>query len=138
MRQRYFTPEEANEALSELIGEIRALRTLAAELRQLASSLQERAEAGQTDEDTARDARIFREKRERAEALVQRIRATEVDIKGLEPALLDFPALRMGREVYLCWREGEDEIAFWHPIEEGFAGRRPLADEEPGIWEWVN
>ena len=37
--------------------------------------------------------------------------------------------LRDGREVYLCWEEGEPEIAFWHEPETGFAGRRPLADD---------
>jgi hypothetical protein len=39
---------------------------------------------------------------------------------------VDFPALRDGREVYLCWQEGEDEITHWHEIDAGFAGREEL------------
>jgi hypothetical protein len=39
---------------------------------------------------------------------------------------VDFPALREGREVYLCWRLGEDEVGYWHELTTGFAGRQPL------------
>ena len=42
--------------------------------------------------------------------------------------LLDFPSLRDGREVYLCWQDGEDAIRFWHEPDAGFGGRRPLDD----------
>ncbi len=48
---------------------------------------------------------------------------------------MDFPSLREGEEVYLCWKLGEERIGYWHGIEEGFAGRKPLdespAEEEP-------
>ena len=44
------------------------------------------------------------------------------------PRLLDFPSLRDGREVYLCWQDGEDAIGFWHEPEAGFAGRQPIDD----------
>lgn len=40
--------------------------------------------------------------------------------------LIDFPAEREGKEVFLCWRLGEDRVAWWHPTDSGFAGRRPL------------
>ena len=46
--------------------------------------------------------------------------------KDLEMGLVDFPHLREGREVNLCWRYGEDRIRFWHGLNEGFAGRKPL------------
>ena len=52
----------------------------------------------------------------------------DVVLRDLERGLVDFPALRDGREVYLCWQEGEDEIAYWHEPESGFSGRRPLDD----------
>jgi hypothetical protein len=52
----------------------------------------------------------------------------EIVLRDLDRGLVDFPALRDDREVYLCWEEGETEIAFWHEPEAGFAGRRPLAD----------
>ena len=47
-------------------------------------------------------------------------------VKDLDEGLVDFPAQREGEEVLLCWRLGEDEISFWHGLEEGFSGRRPL------------
>jgi hypothetical protein len=43
--------------------------------------------------------------------------------------LIDFPALYQGREVLLCWKLGEDRIAFWHGVDEGFRGRKPIDDE---------
>jgi hypothetical protein len=66
-------------------------------------------------------------------ALNDRIR-TNVDtilemgiiVKDIAEGLVDFPALHDGREVYLCWKLGEDRIHFWHEIEAGFAGRQPL------------
>ncbi len=56
------------------------------------------------------------------------LRELEVVLRDLEKGLVDFPSLRDGREVYLCWQEGEDEIAFWHEPDDGFSGRRPLED----------
>ena len=56
-----------------------------------------------------------------------RLREMEVVLRDLDRGLVDFPALRDGREVYLCWVEREeDEIAFWHDLDTGYAGREPL------------
>jgi hypothetical protein len=49
-----------------------------------------------------------------------------VVIKDLDRGLIDFPAIRDGREVYLCWQLDEDEIGFWHDLDSGFGGREPL------------
>ena len=54
------------------------------------------------------------------------LQAMEIVLRDLDRGLVDFPALREGREIYLCWEEGEDEIAFWHDTDTGFAGRQPL------------
>jgi hypothetical protein len=56
------------------------------------------------------------------------LRDREVVLRDLDRGLVDFPALREGAEVYLCWQEGEPEIAFWHEPEAGFAGRQPIGD----------
>jgi hypothetical protein len=61
--------------------------------------------------------------------LVNQIRSIEkigVHVKGIEPFLVDFPFLRNGHEVYLCWKQGETEITHWHETGDGFAGRQPL------------
>ena len=61
------------------------------------------------------------------EAMLER-HEREIVLRDLDRGLVDFPALRNDREVYLCWEQGEPEIAFWHDPGAGFAGRRPLAD----------
>jgi hypothetical protein len=60
--------------------------------------------------------------------LMAELRGLEVVLRDLNRGLLDFPSLRDGREIYLCWQEGEDAIGFWHEPETGFAGRKPLDD----------
>lgn len=56
------------------------------------------------------------------------LREREIVVRDLDRGLVDFPALRDGQEVYLCWEEGEPEIGFWHEPDAGFRGRRPLDD----------
>lgn len=55
-----------------------------------------------------------------------RIVAMGCELKGLDEGLIDFPAEREGRVVYLCWKLGEPAIAWWHELDAGFAGRQPL------------
>lgn len=54
----------------------------------------------------------------------------EIQLKDLERGLLDFPAILDGREVFLCWEQAEPDIAFWHDLEAGYAGRQPLQEDE--------
>jgi len=63
---------------------------------------------------------------ERLDALVHQILDTGVQVKDINTGLLDFSATRNGREVYLCWMYGEYDIAFWHEVDEGFAGRQSI------------
>jgi hypothetical protein len=66
---------------------------------------------------------------EAVEQGVARLHALGVLVKDLDSGLVDFPALRGEEEVLLCWQVGEPEVAYWHGLEEGFAGRKPL---DPG------
>jgi hypothetical protein len=50
----------------------------------------------------------------------------DIVLRDLDRGLIDFPAVREGREVYLCWIDGEDDIGFWHDLDAGYAGRQPL------------
>jgi hypothetical protein len=69
------------------------------------------------------------ELRAEIEARLQEIAALGIQVKDIESGLVDFPSLREGREVYLCWRLGEGErINWWHEVEAGFAGRQPLEE----------
>jgi hypothetical protein len=60
---------------------------------------------------------------------VQEIEYIGVHVKDMRTGLVDFPYDRDGRIVYLCWKPDEDEIAWWHETDAGFAGRRPLTEE---------
>jgi hypothetical protein len=57
---------------------------------------------------------------------VKAILSLGILIKDLDSGLLDFLGTRAGRDVFLCWRHGEDDILFWHDLDAGFAGRQPI------------
>jgi hypothetical protein len=63
--------------------------------------------------------------RDRIEAVLE----TGCLVKDLDIGLVDFPTLLRGTEVYLCWKLGETGITFWHPVDEGFRGRK-LIDQD--------
>jgi hypothetical protein len=68
----------------------------------------------------------------RVEEIVNSIQEAGCIVKDLDEGLVDFPAIVDGEEVYLCWKMGEERIEFWHGVDEGFAGRKPLdAGDEP-------
>ena len=124
---RYFTLPEANEVLSS----IRPLMDAIQEIRQ--AILKKQPEAWPAIEKSAgnggnRALSNMVQDFEKLDALVHQIQDLGVLIKDINLGLLDFPALRDGREVYLCWQYGEDEIAFWHEVEAGFVGRQPIGN----------
>ncbi|HYX89414.1 MAG TPA: DUF2203 domain-containing protein [Gaiellaceae bacterium] len=132
MLQRHFTPEEANELLvevrpvaEELVARRRAFALTTARRARLVSRI-----AGNGGDFDPREPRALEEQlEEEAEAIVgcvQRLEGLGVLVKDLDRGLVDFPALRRGEEVLLCWQVGEDEVAHWHGLEEGFAGRKRL------------
>jgi hypothetical protein len=133
MAQRYFTPDEANELLAEvrpaaeeLVVHRRALIVATARRARLVGRI-----AGNGGDFDPQEPRQLQEELERegaavAEAL-ERLEGLGVVVKDADRGLVDFPALREnGEEVLLCWQVGESEIAYWHGLEEGFAGRKPL------------
>jgi hypothetical protein len=60
------------------------------------------------------------------ERCIEELTALGAQVKDLDTGLVDFPSFRNGEEVLLCWQLGEDEIGWWHTLDGGFAGRRPL------------
>jgi len=58
--------------------------------------------------------------------LIHQIQSAGAQIKDINIGLLDFSALKDGREVYLCWKFGEQDIAYWHEVDAGYAGRQPI------------
>lgn len=62
-------------------------------------------------------------------AALERIQEIGCQLKDIEMGLIDFPTLYRGQEVYLCWKLGESGISYWHQVEDGFRGRRPIDSE---------
>jgi hypothetical protein len=123
---RHYTVEEANETLPRVIELIETLRSASARLgdREARAALGEAAPGNGGGDPGRTVSEGFVELRE----AVLELRERGIVLRDLERGLVDFPSLRAGREVFLCWQEGEDEIEFWHELEAGFAGRRPVAD----------
>jgi len=129
---RHFTPDEAN-------AELEHVRPL---VEQLVATRQEHAAALERQEELERKIRgngggippaeLAQATAEvdavarRMARLVDEITGHGAQVKDLDTGLIDFPALRRGATVLLCWQLGEDEIAWWHGMDDGFAGRRPL------------
>ena len=133
---RYFTFEQASRILPEVEHLIRDALFLKAEYQQAEKSIEEHsrkiAMMGGTRVNPAA-VLAMREKRGRSAQRLQesmaKIQEMGCLVKDLDIGLLDFPTLLNGQEVYLCWRLGETKIEFWHGIQEGFQGRRPIDKE---------
>ena len=129
---RVFTPSEANAALialrpvaERMVAHRRAL--LEAQIRQARLVTRIAGNGGDFTPDEVRSAaeEVAREVEAIAEC-VRDINDAGVQVKDVDEGLLDFPARRGDEGVLLCWKVGEPEVAFWHGVEEGFAGRKPL------------
>lgn len=132
MAPRYFTLDEANAAVEELRPVVERMvehrrRFLAAQHQR--SNLTEQAGSNGGDLTPTDFAEVEEELELQASALarcIEQLQAAGVLVKDLDRGLLDFPSIRDGEEILLCWHLGEDEIEFFHGPEDGFAGRKPL------------
>jgi hypothetical protein len=130
--ERTFTLEEANAAVEELRPVVARMvdhrhSLTAAQARQIELVTRIAGNGGDLTPSDLREAAatIEREAAGIAEC-ADVINTAGAQIKSLEEGLLDFPALRGEETVLLCWKLGEDEIEYWHGVDEGFAGRKPL------------
>lgn len=125
IHERHFTIEQAERLLPQIEPMLVQLReagqTLTdAELHEL---LTDAAPGNGGGEPGRTVGRAFVEVR----ALVAQLQALGIVVRDVGRGLIDFPSVRDEREIYLCWELGEDEIAFWHDLDTGYGGRRPLA-----------
>jgi hypothetical protein len=129
---RHFTPEEASAALEQvrpLVEQMVVRRRAHVEALERQEELEGRIRGNGGGIPPAELAEAAAEVDRQARSLartVDDIVELGVEVKDLDEGLVDFPALRGGETVLLCWQLGEDEIAYWHSPEDGFAGRRPL------------
>jgi hypothetical protein len=124
MGDRHYTVEQANAALGWVLERIERLRAAREGLNdeEARSALQDAGPTNGGGEPGRVVSDAFLEMRN---ALVE-LQAMEVVLRDLDRGLVDFPSVREGREIFLCWEEGEDEIGFWHDLDSGYGGRRPL------------
>ena len=131
---RSFDVDAANEALVEVAPLLATLADQRAELirlrdRAMATSAPAGAVPDELGED---DPRLIRLRMQgvidQMSAAVARIDALGITLRDIERGLIDFPALAGGRQVWLCWQLGEEEVAHWHELETGFGSRRPLIE----------
>jgi len=127
----FFSPEKANAlipVLAPLIEELWAKRRdLAIKLLELDPAL--RKLSGRTVAPTAerrRDSRRCTELKAEVVGIINRIEAYGCVVKDLDLGLLDFPSVREGRPVYLCWKAGEASVTHWHGTDENFGDRKKL------------
>ena len=120
----FYTLDRANDRIPELSEMLTLLRSQRDELRELKATF-----------DTSEPGDDQRRLRLRMQGLVDQMQATVARIDGwgitlrdIDSGLIDFPALVSGRQVWLCWRLGEDDVEWWHEMDDGFAGRRPLIE----------
>jgi hypothetical protein len=126
IHERHYTLEEASELLPRVVRLIEQMRMARDRLGDQ-EAREALSEAGPTNGGGA-PGRTVSEAFVQLRDAVAELQELEVVLRDLDRGLLDFPSLRDGREVYLCWQDGEDAIGFWHEPAAGFAGRRPLDD----------
>ena len=134
---RTFTPAEANSALSEVRPLAERMVAVRARLQELQGEQREVVQiiAGNGSGYAVSEARSdeFAAAAAELETCLEALTELGVQVKDIDAGLLDFPAVREGEDVLLCWRLGEDSVEWWHGLEEGFAGRRPIDwTEGPG------
>jgi hypothetical protein len=123
-RRKPFTLEEANRTLP-LVGRI--VRDIV-QCHQEAMQMQIRLEAANRSRQPAGISHADLQRTlDRLGGYADELRALGVELKDPENGLVDFPSRHHGREIFLCWRLGEPAIAYWHELQGGYAGRRPVS-----------
>ncbi len=127
--RRHFTPESANATLP-LVSRITSdLLELHPQWRAAVAAyeLEQDAVSNTEEPEPAREARLLAGRLAgEIESCLNELEQVGCLFRGFEEGLIDFPALREGREVFLCWRHGEAEVSHWHEVDAGFPGRQPL------------
>ena len=124
IHDRHFTVEEANAILDRLKPLLRELRDARDVLTDTDSHsvLADAAPTNGGGEPGRKVGEAFLEVRR----MLLTIQEAGILVRDIERGLIDFPALRGGDEVYLCWELGEDGVAWWHDLDAGYGGRQPL------------
>jgi len=122
--RKHYTVQEARRLLPKIRLWFEQLDRISGRLRKLDRRLSKLLEQGR---DLGGDSvNEFVALLAQARCLIQEFSSREIVVQDLERGLIDFPAILGGREVFLCWEKGEDDIEYWHDLDAGYAGRQPL------------
>ena len=124
VHERHFSREEANALLPQLTALLNQLQEAKDELTDTEAheALSEAAPTNGGGEQGRQVGVAFLEVRR----ILETVERAGIVLRDIDQGLVDFPALMDGREVYLCWELGEDEVGYWHDLEGGYGGREPL------------
>jgi hypothetical protein len=124
VHERHFTRAEANAVLPQLNALLNQLREAKDELtdEEAHEALSEAAPTNGGGEQGRQVGIAFLQVRRLLEAIGQ----SGIVLRDIDRGLVDFPAMIDGREVYLCWQLGEEDVGYWHDLEGGYGGREPL------------
>lgn len=123
---KHFTVTEARAEIPALKRSFQELHDLRDAIKVGAPRHDEARKAGEGNGGGGEDAGAYMVANVRFQEIVRQISDRGIQVKDLERGLVDFPHLRDGQEVFLCWHLGEETISYWHEIEAGYAGRKLL------------
>ncbi|MBI5428012.1 MAG: DUF2203 domain-containing protein [Nitrospinae bacterium] len=123
--KKFFTLEEANSLVPRLLKDIPHLQKLTAELNENFPDVKNAWKKARFNGGSAQGAGYLRVAVQYTR-LSSDLESRGCVLKGVENGLVDFPSIRDGREVFLCWKMPEKEIRYWHDIDAGFAGRQSI------------
>jgi hypothetical protein len=130
-KKKFFTVHEANAMLPLVRRILQDITALATDLRDRYQRLAQLQKIGGLDqahrEEVQHLAQEFERGRDQMQEFEQEIARLGIELKDSYVGLIDFPHLKDGREVYLCWKLGEERVSYWHEVDAGFAGRQELA-----------
>ncbi|MEX0744126.1 MAG: DUF2203 domain-containing protein [Phycisphaeraceae bacterium] len=122
--KKYFSVAEANRALPYVE---RVVADIAGVYERIVALRHDVEEATRTGGDSETAEARYETAMDRLSELVDELHVVGVELKDFEKGLVDFPAMFEGREILLCWRQGEAKVGHWHEPEGGFAGRQPVS-----------
>ncbi len=122
----FFTTNEANDALPDVIKKYEYALAKQNEVKKLEQQLQMSISTTNSFEEYVTLKQQLNSAVTKFYESVEILESTGVVVKSIDQGLLDFPSKRFDEEVWLCWKYGETEIKFWHEKDSGFMGRKPI------------
>jgi hypothetical protein len=129
----YFTISEANKVLPSVIEKFKTVVNYKNQIVKMEQELNATLMPNTTFEQYVKVKQKLNSTVTKFYQAIEELENTGVVIKGIEEGLLDFPSKRFDDEIWLCWKDGETEIKFWHEKDSGFNGRKPISVKDESL-----